>query len=236
MLGKERERSLPRDGGRLGVVVLALLAHEAMPGGVQEHGHLGVSRAYLLDVLERDQMVLFAEVTGGRTLRLLAHGFIDRAAVEVGCARHLEATGRQPRDVAAETVPDHPERARRTEMVGGGADVQQHLLAVDAPVQGARLLEVVGAVAELEPTLDAVVERRGDRLVSLAGVALALVADVAGNAKRLLDDDEAPADGPGGLGLVDTELVPIGCRQNDRSLPIRFTPTPTRARMGANRI
>ncbi len=83
-------------------------------------------------------------------------------------------------------------------MVGGGADVQQHLLAVDAPVQGARLLEVVGAVAELEPTLDAVVERRGDRLVSLAGVALALVADVAGNAKRLLDDDEAPADGPGG--------------------------------------
>ena len=81
MLGEELERSPARDRGRPGVVVIALIVHEAVPGRIQEHGNRGMTLSYLLYILERDQMVLFAKVANGWALRFFAHGLTNRTAV-----------------------------------------------------------------------------------------------------------------------------------------------------------
>src|SRR5690606_801403 len=83
--------------------------------------------------------------------------------------------------------------------------VERHLLA-ERPAAG----HVVGAVAELDATLDPVEQRRRDDDVALPGIIVAHRADVAVHPEDLLHDDQRAARLARRIGPVHAETMPVG--------------------------
>src|SRR5918999_5005146 len=107
MLGKEGERALAGEAGALGMVRGALVAVEAVPGGVDVGGELRVRRLHLLDAIQRDRLVVLAEVEHDRAGRpLVRHAWHAAAVVADGGGEGAGARGGGPGERAAPAVAD----------------------------------------------------------------------------------------------------------------------------------
>src|SRR5580765_4905858 len=160
MFGEERQRALAREVGAGGVVVLALLAVEAVAGGIGVDRHLRHGGADTGDRRRRDVLVELAEMKLERRLRHLVQEVGDVAAVVTDGGRDRQPAGGEPDDVAAPAIADDTDLAERLQVRDGGGGVAHRLVVADALAHGAALRDAGVVIADIDVAFDAVEQRR----------------------------------------------------------------------------
>src|SRR5215204_2357735 len=192
MRGEESHRALARDAGAVGVVARALVAIEALAGGVDvDLDALRVRRPHLLDVGQRNGVVLLAEMHQHRAARRLLRNRADAAAViRHGGGEPGKARRRNPGEKSAPAIADHRGLAGLLDEVPRRRDVGERVLGRGLPLERDAFLDLVLAVAERDPGPDAVEQRRGDGQVAVCRETVGDPPDMAVDAEDLLDHDE----------------------------------------------
>jgi len=173
-------------------VAAALVAVEAVAGRVDvDLDALRVGRPHLLDVAERNGVVLLAEMHQHRASRLLLRDRADAAAViRHGGGKPRKARRRNPGEKSAPAIADHGGLAGLLDEVARRRDVGERVLGRGLPLERDAFLDLVLAVAERDPGADAVEQRRGDRQIAVGRKTVGDPPDMAVDAEDLLDHDE----------------------------------------------
>src|SRR5882724_8845674 len=167
MFGEERQRAFAREVGAGGVVVLTLLAVEAVAGGIGVDRDLRHGGADAGDRRGRDVLVELAEMKLERRLRRLVQKVRDVAAVVADGGRNGKSASGEPDDVAAPAIADDADLAELLQVRDGGGGVAHRFFVAEALAHGAALGDPGFVIADIDIALDAVEERRRQGGVAL---------------------------------------------------------------------
>src|SRR5262245_8121770 len=214
VLAEELQGARHRRLRRRRVVAAALVAVEAVVGGIVVDQHVGMGLAQLVHMRHRDVHVLVAEMHHGRHLWLLALGAVDAAAI-VGRHRIGPEPGRrQPGDGAAPAVAGDRDLAGAAllQLLDRRLDVLDRLVEPELGHVLAALGDGVGRVAELDAGLDVVEEPRRQRQIAVGRELVGHRPDVMVDPEDLLDDDHAALGRAPGRGQIGADLAGLGLK------------------------
>src|SRR5438552_4431922 len=213
VLAQERERALPCEPGRLGVVALALIAVEAVLGVVEEELRFRMRCGEMPRARHRDRGIALAEMRHERALGLLAPSLEDSAAVVRDRAGESGQPGSaHPGDESTPAVYDNADATGGSDGVGRRRDIGQRHLGGGSGLELATARDILRRVTDIEVALIAIEQRRRDGHVTIGREAAADAADVAVDAEDLLGNDQSPAwlALPRRIGTIRRQPKPVG--------------------------
>ncbi len=174
MLGEQREGAV--EGERRGIlpIIGALIAIEAVTGaGINVDRHVRVGGADFFDGVQRDQRIGGTEVHDRRAGRPLVQKLDDVAAVVDGGRGERQLAGGKVGDGPAPTIAGNADAPRRRQGFARRLDVEDRQVPAEFGDAFAALGDTGVVVAELNAALQAVEQRRCNRLEAGGGEAVA---------------------------------------------------------------
>ena len=222
VLREESQRALACELGGGFVVRATLVAVEAVVRFVDVHGHTGLRLLEGLYGVERNPVVLLAEVRHHRhgwVARRLGAGRHAATVVRRGGGQALERAGRAPGQQTTPAIAHDADLASLRGVVDGGLHVGHHAWGWQGFHSGFQFLaslHVGLGVAEFNTGFDAV-ERGGcDREVAISSVTIGHGADVGVHAEDFLQHHHGATRLAGGLRHVGGKFETIGRCEFDR--------------------
>src|SRR5437667_4347934 len=180
VLAQEFQRTLARELGCRGVVALALIAVEAVIGGIHEDLRFRVRSRELLYAGDGKHRIALAEMRHERAFGLLVAGVeYPVAIVREGTGESGRARGTHPDDEAAPAIADDADAAGGGRRVAGRGDIVQSRTGARPRLELATARDVLRRIADIELALVTVEQRRRDRDVAIRCKSVADGADVA---------------------------------------------------------
>ena len=194
VLPQELQRALSRELRRRCVEGAALIAIEAVIGGIDVYLHLRVRGGEFLHAVDRNHPVAFPEVSEDGAAWFFAARFEQTASVvRHGACKTRQPARTHPGDEATPAIADDADLSGPGQCVARGGDVAQRRFGCGLRLEFATACNVRGRIADVDAFFIAIEQRRRDDTIAIRRVSVADTANMAVDAEYFLRDDESAA-------------------------------------------